>query len=223
MNTRGAAKRLALVLIAAGAALFSSNFLLDMAFAQEQDWTGVVSVLEVSEGHPRAMLRVTDILCGVLVVALLPYVSAALPPGTWRRWAVASTVGYAVAGAGAALVPLPCAVSAMCTSPTDDVQRLVHDGFSVVAQVALFVAVVAVALATRRQGPRWLNRAAWMVFLLGGVLGAVVSGYYGLTDPDGWQAGLAQRFQLVVISAWLVCLGAFAATSGVSARRRGTS
>jgi len=208
-----------LVLVAALGAVFSSNFLLDLVFADTQDWTSVISVLEVSEGHPRVLLRVTDVLCGVLVVLLLPYVHAALPTGPWQSWTMVSTVVYALAGAGAALVTLPCADQQMCTSPAADVQRFVHDGFSIVSQAALFVAVVAVGLATRHRGPRWLRRAAWTVFLLGGVAGTLISGYFTLTAPGGWQTGVAQRFQLAVVSVWIVCLGVYAATSGLRARR----
>jgi hypothetical protein len=216
------AEAAALIVISLVAALFSSNFLLDVAFAQDTDWTSVVSVLEVSEGHPRALLRTTDILCGVLVIVLVPFVHAALPRGAWQRWVAGALVVYALAGAGAALVPLPCAVREMCATPTDDLQRLAHDGFSVVAQAALFVSVVAAALATRSHGPRWLHLGAWAVFVTGGVVCTLFSGYYALTDPAAWQSGVAQRVQLGIVSVWIVCLGVYAATDGLQARARST-
>ncbi|MGB3763697.1 MAG: DUF998 domain-containing protein [Ornithinimicrobium sp.] len=219
MSARQRAERGALVLISIAAALFSSNFLLDLVFADTQDWTSVISVLEVSPGHPRILLRVTDVLCGVLVVLLLPYVRAALPASRWRTVALVSTVIYALAGAGAAWFALPCPDRQMCTSPADDLQRFTHDGFSIVSPAALFISVVAVGLATREHGPRWLHRAVWVVFLLGGVAGTLMSGYFTLIHPGGWQTGLAQRFQLAVVSAWIICLGVHAATAGVDARQ----
>lgn len=218
MTGRRSAESVSLILIALAAALFSSNFLLDLAFADTEDWASLISALEVSEGHPRVLLRVTDALCGLLVLALMPYVHAALPSGRWRRWTVPATVVYAAAGAGAALVPLPCADADRCTSTLDDIQRLTHDGFSIVAQGGLFVAVVAVGLATRRRGPAWLHRAAWLVFVLGGVVGTAVSGYASVTDAESLLNGLAQRFQLTVVSVWIICLGVYAATDGLDAR-----
>ena len=201
------------VLLADGilAAVFYSNFLLDAVLPSDHDWSAVVSELEVPGAQTATWLRTTDVLCGVLVLLLLPHVSAGLPVGRWRRWAIWATAIFAVAGAAAGIVPLPCAGPEVCTSTRDDLQRWVHDGLSNVSQAAIFVGAMAVALACRHPGPRWMHRAALITFWVGGVIGTIAFAYFGATDPPTWQTGIAQRFQIAMTSGWIICLAVFAA------------
>lgn len=198
-----------LVLVGAAAALFYSNFLLDVVFSPQHDWFAVVSELEVAGAPTAALLRTTDVLCGVLVLVLLPFVRAGLPTGRPRQWATGLLITFAVTGALAGIVPLP----AEPVGAAAEAQRLAHDGFSIVSQTAVFLAAVAIGMATRTHGPRWLHRAAWATFWFGGVLGTVLFGAFAAIESSSWQTGVAQRFQLGVTSAWLVCLGVLAATS----------
>ena len=77
------------------AALLYSNFLLDWTRHGFVGMDDIVSRLE-APGEPHAMLlRTTDVVCAVLVVALLPWVRAALPRGPWREVTVWATIGFA--------------------------------------------------------------------------------------------------------------------------------
>ena len=195
------------------AALFYSNFLLDAVLPSDHDWSRVVSELEVAGAQTATLLRTTDVLCGLLVLLLLPHVWAGLPPGRWRRWAIWATAIFAVAGAAAGIIPLPCAGPEACTSTRDDLQRWAHDGLSIVSQNAIFVGAMAIALACRHRGPRWMQRAAWITFWVGGVVGTIAFAYFGATDPLSWETGIVQRVQIGTTSAWIVCLAWFAAVS----------
>lgn len=157
------------VLVADGilAAVFYSNLLLDAVLPSDHDWSAVVSELEVPGAQTATWLRTTDVLCGVLVLLLLPHVRAGLPVSRWRRWAIWAT--------------------------------------------ALFVGAMAVALACRHAGPRWMHRAALITFWVGGVVGTIAFACFGATDPPTWQTGIAQRFQTAMTSGWIICLAVFAA------------
>lgn len=78
---------LALLACGAVAALLYANFLLDWDSDGLVGTDDIVSQLE-AEGQPHAMLlRTTDVVCAALVVALLPWVRAALRPGYSKfRW-----------------------------------------------------------------------------------------------------------------------------------------
>ena len=204
-------RAITLVLVGVVAALFYSNFLLDVVFSSDHDWFAVVSELEVPGAQTATLLRTTDVLCGVLVLALLPYVWAALPVGGWRTWAVSMTAIFAVTCAAAGIVSLPCADEMSCLTTADDIQRWTHDVLSIISQTAVFLGAFAVGLDTRHRGPQWLHRAAWITFWVGGVLGTLVFGYYGATDSDSWQTGIAQRVQIGITSAWIICLAVLAA------------
>ena len=212
-------RAVALVLVGVVAALFYSNFLLDVAFSTDHDWFAVVSELEVPGAQTATLLRTTDVLCGVLVLALLPYVHAALPAGGWRRWAVSMTAIFAVTAAAAGVISLPCANEVSCSTTGDEVRRWIHDGLSIVSQTTVFLGALAVGLDTRHHGPRWIHRAAWITFWVGGVLGTLVFAYYGTTDSSSWQTGIAQRFQIAMTSAWIICLAVLAAGPPVRAQR----
>ena len=106
----------------------------------------------------------------------------------------------------------------MCTSTADEIRRWTHDGLSIISQTVVFLGAAAVGLDTRQHGPVWLHRAAWITFWVGGVLGTLVFGYYGATDSSSWQTGIAQRFQIGMTSAWIICLAVFAARHEVRDR-----
>ena len=209
----------ALVLTGVVAALFYSNFLLDVAFSSDHDWFAVVSELEVPGAQTATLLRTTDVLCGLLVLALLPSVWAALPVGGWRRWAVSMTAVFAITGAVAGIIRLPCADGVSCSTTLDEIQRWTHDSLSIISQTTVFLGALAVGLDTRDRGPRWIHRAAWITFWVGGVLGTLVFAYYGTTDSSSWQTGIAQRFQIGMTSAWIICLAVLAARPPVRVQR----
>ena len=212
-------RAVALVLIGVFAALFYSNFLLDVAFSTDHDWFAVVSELEVPGAQTATLLRTTDVLCGLLVLALLPSVWAALPVGGWRKWAVSMTAIFAITGAAAGIISLPCANEVSCSTAGDEVQRWMHDGLSIISQTTVFLGAVAIGLDTRHRGPRWVHLAAWITFWVGGVLGTIVFAYYGTTDSSSWQTGIAQRFQIGMTSAWIICLAVLAARPPVRVHR----
>jgi hypothetical protein len=208
----------ALVLVGVVAALFYSNFLFHVLYSKTGDWFVVVSELEVPGEQGATLLRTTDVLCGLLVLVLLPYVWTALVVDGWRVWAVTMMAVFAVAGALAGIIRLPCGADVVCTSTADEVQRWLHDGLSIASQAAAFVAAAAVGLDIRKHGPRWLHWAAWLTFWVGGVAASVVFGWFAALDADSWQTGLAQRLQIGVTSAWLICLGVLAATAASRSR-----
>jgi hypothetical protein len=65
------------------AAFLYANFLIDWALRGFDGMGEIVSDL-AAPGQPNAtLLRITDVVCALLVVSLLPLVRAALPPSTW--------------------------------------------------------------------------------------------------------------------------------------------
>ena len=132
----------AAALLACGgvAALLYSNFLLDWTRRGFVGMDDIVSRLE-APGEPHAMLlRTTDVVCAVLVVALLPWVRAALPRGPWREVTVWATVGFAFGATVAALVPPPCGPDVVCAVTQ---AQVVHDISSIASDAALYVGVAA--------------------------------------------------------------------------------
>lgn len=213
------ARGVARIAVGALAALLYANFWLDAALRGGAHATTVVSELE-APGEPHAtLLRVTDVVCALLVVALVPAVRAALPARrtrgvAWRDVAAGALVVFAAGAALAAAVALPCGPGAVCTSAADVLRTRAHDTASIVSDVALYGSVVAVWLATRGAGPAWARRAAWWVFWLGAVGSSAVFGAFDRWAPGTPAVGIAQRVHILVISAWLVCLGVLAGTRG---------
>ncbi|KAA1423890.1 DUF998 domain-containing protein [Mumia zhuanghuii] len=205
------------LLVATGvvAGFLYSNFLLDVMVSQDHDWFAVVSELEVPGSPTAGLLRVTDVVCAVLVLALLPWVRAALPASRWRTAGLWLTAVFALGGIVAAIVPLPCRTDEVCTTAADQWQRWVHDGSSIVSAAALFLGAVAVALAADER-QRWVRRAGWLTFWIGGVVGILLFGGFAAIDSSSWQSGIAQRFQIAAMSIWIVCLGVLAASAPVS-------
>ena len=171
-----ASDRRAVTLVVAGgiAALLYANFLIDWVLRGFAGMGDVVSELE-SAGQPNAvLLRVTDVLCAVLVVALLPWVRAGLPRGAWREVVVWSTVLFAAGATVAAIVATPCGPDDPCTGPGLQPQLAVHDWSSILSDTALYVGVAAAWFATRVIGPAWFRRTAWWLFWVGGVVSSAV-------------------------------------------------
>lgn len=198
------------------AGVLYSNFLLDALLSRRHDWFAVVSELEMP-GYPTAtLLRTTDVVCSLLVIGL------ALVLGTGRRvrggerLAAAAMVVFALGGIVAALVPLPCRPGTACPAPRQVLQDGVHDTASLVSQVAIFVSAGAIALALRKDGPRWLVWHGHATFWVGGLVGTVLLVTLDQTHPGSWQAGLVQRLQLAWMSTWIY--GFAVATAVVRAR-----
>jgi Protein of unknown function (DUF998) len=200
-------------------AFFYANFILDLILPGEHDWRTLVSELE-KPGYPHAgLLRSTDVVCGLLVLALTPLLWTALPAGRRRGWSVGFLAAFAIGNAVAGAVPLPDGSS----GGTAQLQQLVHDVASAISQAALFLGAITVAIGTRRRGPQWLHRSAWATFWVGGVVASIIFGSAALADSDSWQTGAAQRFQLSVSGIWIVCLGYFCATAGLAGWDRSRS
>ena len=143
-------RAVALLLVGTVAALLYANFVLDWVLRGFEGMDDVVSELEAT-GQPHAvLLRVTDVVCAVLVVALLPWVRAGLPRGPWREVVVWATVLFAIGASVAAFVPTPCGPDAACTAASVQTQLRVHDLSSVASDTVLYVGVAAAWLATRR-------------------------------------------------------------------------
>jgi hypothetical protein len=204
------------------AAVAYSGFLVYLAFpADGYGPTAVVSDLE-AEGAPHgALLRILDAASGALTLILVSYLWWALPRGLWRRVAVWSTLVFAVVGIPAGLVALPCDEDApgCSVSTSDQIQGMAHDVASIVSTTALIAAAGATALAVRREGPRWLGWAGWGTVTIQVATG-LVFGAGSLADRET-LVGVAQRVEIVGISAWIICLGVYAATHGIPATRRG--
>lgn len=203
------AKAFALVTCGAVAAFLYANFLIDWTRRGFNGMDDIVSQLE-AQGQPNAMLlRVTDVVCAVLVVALLPWVRRALPRGVWRELCVWGTVVFAAGATIAAIVPTPCGPDVSCAGPGWQIG--IHDNSSIASDAALYVGVASAWLATRRTGPDWFRRVSWWVFWVGGMVTSLLFAWFNATDDPHWAPGLTQRLHIVCISAWIVCLSVLAA------------
>ncbi|WP_426593767.1 DUF998 domain-containing protein [Cellulomonas sp. McL0617] len=193
------------------AALLYSNFLLDWVLRGFHGMSAVVSELEAPGEANATLLRVTDVVCAALVVALLPAVRRRLPPGIWREAFVVATIVFALGASLAAVIASPCGPGTVCDVPDAGLLTGVHDGSSIVSDTALFLGAAAVWLAVRTTGPAWFRRVAWWVVWLGGVVASAVFGWYQSTDDPAWAVGVSQRAHILSISVWIFCLGLFAA------------
>ena len=206
-------RRPALIVVGVVAAFLYSNFILDWVLS---DFTGmgqIVSELE-APGEPNAtLLRITDVVCAVLVVSMLPWVRRRLPPGWWRELSVWAMVVFALGASIAAFVATPCGPGEVCDSPSQQLQIDIHDGSSIVSDTALYVSVAAAWLATRHTGPLWFRRVAWWNFWLGGVIASIVFEYFNTTQDPAWAVGASQRVHILGISIWIVTLGVFASSA----------
>ena len=198
-------------MVGAVAALLYSNFLLDWALRGFTGMDDVVSWLEVPGQQYATLLRVTDVVCAVLVVSLLPGVRRRLPPGVWRDLFVGLTVVFALGASLAAFIPAPCGPDGPCGVANAVQMTRVHDGSSIVSDTALFLGAAAVWFAVRTVGPLWFKRAAFWVVVLGGIVASLVFGYFERSGVPGPSVGVSQRAHIVSISVWIFCLGLFAA------------
>lgn len=201
-----------LAVLGAGAGVLYSNFVLDWVRRGSASLGHQVSEL-AAPGEPQAWVyRAGEIGCAALVLPLLPAVRAGLPAGPGREVVAAATAVFAVGAASAALVPTPVGPGVV----RDEVDRRprsgLHDGASVVAEAGLYLGVGA-AWASTRQGPGWFHRAAWWAFWLGSG-SSLVFGYARPSAERRWLGGVSQRVNIVTASAWLCCLGVFAAGAG---------
>lgn len=202
------------VLVGILAGIAYSGFLFDLFDQSGALDLTVVSSLE-APGQPRApLLRTLDVACGVLTLVLVPHLAAALPRGAWRSVAVWSLVVFAVGGALSGLVPLPCpeGTPGCPAGAGEEAQVAVHDAASIVSTVALYLSAGAVIMALRRTGPRWMVVAA---LAIGGV-GVATGIAYAIADlmEADDAVGVTQRLQILGVSAWLVCVGVYAARHG---------
>lgn len=199
------------------AAFLYANFFIDWALRGFDGMGEIVSDL-AAPGQPNAtLLRITDVVCALLVVSLLPLVRASLPSAVWREILVWGTVLFATGAVVAAFVPTPCGPGASCTG---SLQTAVHDVSSIVSDTALYASVAAAWFATRRSGPVWFHRSAWWVFWLGGVVASLLFEYFNITRDPPWAVGASQRLHILTISVWIVCLGVLAARGGDGCRAR---
>ena len=89
---------------------------------------------------------------------------------------------------------------------------------SIVSTAAFFVSAAATAIAVRASGPRWLGVAGWASVAAGAATGVVFTAAEALGMET--TLGVSQRVQILAVTAWIVCLGVYAATAGVRARGR---
>ena len=133
----------ALITVSAIAAFLYANFLIDWVLRGFSGMGDVVSELE-APGEPNAvLLRVTDVVCAVLVVSLLPWVRGGLRPGCGARSSSGRPSSSPLGAAGAAIVATPCGPSVACDDPDLQLQLHIHDLSSIVSDTALYVGVAA--------------------------------------------------------------------------------
>jgi len=186
-----------------------SNFLIAWALQGFENTDVVVSRLEVPGQPDSTLLRATDILSALLVLALLPSVPRALPRSRLRRVALRAAWVFGVGALVAAGIALPCAPGVDCSTPGDVAQTAVHNVATTLSDVAAFVSIGATWCLARRTGPHWLTRTTWWLFWIGGVVAVPVLAYAALNDHD-WVLGVAQRVHIACIGVWICCLGLLA-------------
>ncbi|WP_197522719.1 DUF998 domain-containing protein [Occultella aeris] len=199
-----------MVPVAVAAAFLYSNFLIDWVLRGFHGLDIVVSLL-ASPGQPNAaVLRVTDVVCAVLVLLLLPAFFAALPPGPTRKVVAWTMVAFALGVVAAVIVPAPCGPEHLCASTSDRLDEPIHDAASILSEVSLFVSAAATWFAMRSTGPNWFRRAAWGTFWVGGVALNLLFGWYLEVSDSPTAEGLAgyvQRLHILSVSAWILCIG----------------
>lgn len=201
------------------AALLYSNFLFDWVLRGFTGMDIVVSYLE-TPGEPfSTLLRVTSVLCAVLVLLLLPGVRRAFPPGWPNRVLVISCAVFAAGAALAAAIPMPCGLGVGCLTDLDRLEADLHDAASTLSETALFIGVAAAWWQTRTTGPAWVARVAWWLFWIAGVLATAVFGYFGLLTDEQALTAYFQRVHILGVSIWLACLGVVAARAAATIGR----
>lgn len=203
--------RAAPIVVGVCAALLYSNFLLDWVLRGFTGMGEVVSLLE-APGQPNAtLLRVTDVICAVLVVSLLPAVRRRLPSGVWREVFVGGTLVFALGAALAAVVATSCGSGIPCDGSGEELAKGVHEASSIVSDTALYVGAAAAWLSVRVLGPAWFKRVAWWFVWIGGLASTLVFAWFHSTEDPAWAVGASQRVHIACISGWILCLGLLAA------------
>lgn len=203
------------------AAVLYSNFLIDLLVPGPHEWAQQVSVLEIPGHRSALLLRTTDVLAALLVLAQLPAVRAALPVSRWRRLVVGGAAAFAAGGILAAIVTLPAdpqvgvdgLVTTAGTLDPGALRRAAHNGTSILSVGGMVASAGAAWMLLRRrllERPRWLGPvvtvvAAGCAVELGADLVVALRPQWQLLD------GLSQRAQMLTLSAWVVGLGAIAA------------
>ncbi|MET0840203.1 MAG: DUF998 domain-containing protein [Marmoricola sp.] len=213
---RSSGSRPALIVVGVLAALLYANFIIDWVLRGFQGMGDIVSKLEAPGEPNAALLRVTDVICALLVVSLLPWARRRLPAGWWRELSTWSMVVFALGASLAAFVAAPCGPGEACDAPGEVLRVRIHDGSSITSDTAFYVSVAAAWFATRRTGPAWFSRFAWWNFWLGGVAASILFEYFNLNPDPPWAVGFSQRLHILGISTWIVALSVFAAGSGAA-------
>ncbi|NPC95297.1 DUF998 domain-containing protein [Nocardioides sp. zg-DK7169] len=208
----GATRRLrrAPLLLGACAGVLYANFVLDWLRRGPATLGHMVSEL-AAPGEPSAWVyRGAEVGTAALVLPLLPSVRAALPAGPAREVVAGGAAVFAVGAAVAGLVPTPCGPRPVHEEVDTRPRSSLHDGASAVSDSGLYVAEAAAWLSTRRHGPRWFHRGTGAAL----VVGTASSLVFARARPSGrlrGVTGVAQRVNVLAISAWLGCLGLLAA------------
>ncbi|WP_127481340.1 DUF998 domain-containing protein [Nocardioides pantholopis] len=189
-----------------GAGTLYANFVVDWARRGSASLGHVVSEL-AAPGEPQAWIyRAGEVGCAALVLPLLPTARAGLPAGLGREVVAVATAVFAAGAAAAAVVPTPCGPGVVREEVDRRPRSNLHDGASIVSDVALYLGVAAAWATTRRRGPGWFHRAAgWVLWL--GTGSNLAAGYARPVAGRRWLGGVSQRVNILTISAWLCCLG----------------
>lgn len=203
------------------AAVLYSNFLIDLLVPGPHEWAQQVSVLEIPGHRSALLLRTTDVLAALLVLAQLPAVRAALPRSRWRRLVVGGAAAFAAGGILAAIATLPAdpqvgvdgLVTTAGTLDPGALRRAAHNATSIVSVGGMIASAGGAWMLLRRrplERPRWLGPlvavvAAGCAIELGADLVVALRPQWQLLD------GLSQRAQMLTLSAWVLGLGAIAA------------
>ena len=190
-----------------------SSFILDWLLRGFEGMDEIVSELQAPGEPNAALLRVLDCVAAVLVVLLAVWAREVMPRGVWREVFAWATVVFAVGVVVAAVVTEPCGPGLVCDAPSQVTQKAIHGWASTASDTALFVGVLAAIVSTRRTGPGWFRRAAWVVLVVGGLVSSALFAWFAHTDDPAWAAALTQRVHILCISTWIFCLGLVAATA----------
>lgn len=194
------------------AAVLYSNFLLDLMIPGPHEWAKQVSALEIPGHRSAALLRTTDVVSALLVLSQLPAVRRALPRSRWRTVVLGGVAAFAAGGILAAIITLP----APGTEELHRTRHLVHDLSSIVSVGGMVASAAAARIllrGPRERRPRWLTAAVVVVAIgCAAELGSevLVALWPGLDLVDG----LAQRAQMLTLSAWIVGLAGLAGWAG---------
>jgi hypothetical protein len=198
------AKPKRIYILSAAAGILYSSWPLGYVLNHKVATTSLASGLEAVHQPYNWVFVGADIASSIAIIAVCILVWRAHKGIKLRRPALLGLLCTILFGVGTiidALLPERCVPNLMvCPSFTQDHTLLIHGIFSILASVALFVALVAAWFQKRRD--------AWLVALLAGyiifgaisLLEAVVPGNHG-----NWS----QDYYMALCSVWLVCVPAY--------------